>query len=316
MEFLVEKTYQYSFVPYDNYTNYATAHVLIVNTPLKLKSMYIDKNLNVVFDGAYDHLSIVRNGYTIASNYTDYFFAAVLGATYTVTPYNMKNTIGLPLTVVNTGIQLLTKPVLVEPSTLTSSSIQMLFTGTYSYVMIQRNGHLLEGHCIENTYMDIANLVSETNYTYTMIPFDARGRMGSSCSIFVTTPKSHALGSHVFYYTGSSQLITVPKAAKRMTLQAWGAGGGTQGKGKGLAKFLLNGNGGGGGYSMATLDATTYLNKNLEIIVGQGGQTNDYSPYLSSTFGNGGGQQGDSTDIHFTASSGGGKSSVSFLCQQ
>ncbi len=73
-----------------------------------------------------------------------------------------------------------------------------------------------------------------------------------------------APGSQVFAYTGGTQSWTVPAACTRVTVMAWGGGGGGYNSAIGEA-----GTGGGAGYVTGVLTVTPGVS--LTVVVGNGG---------------------------------------------
>ena len=86
--------------------------------------------------------------------------------TYIVTPYNAVDVSGQPYTLIaktlpkintfNTGLS-------------TTSKIQLVFTGSYDYVNMLRNGESLVTQLVDVSYSD--SVAMNTLYTYTIIPF-------------------------------------------------------------------------------------------------------------------------------------------------
>ena len=112
-----------------------------------------------------------------------------------------------------------------------------------------------------------------------------------------------------FIYTGADQSFTIPSNANTVTIQCWGAGGASQGYG---GVVLINtGHGGGGGFTQAVLNSS-YANKTIKVIVGQGGQSFNLGNNAPATYG-GGGSQTINGDVHWGTASGGGRSAVQLL---
>ena len=117
-----------------------------------------------------------------------------------------------------------------------------------------------------------------------------------------------------FSYTGSDQTVVIPPNTTRMTVQVWGAGGAS--KGKGGEPITQSFAGGGGGYTTATFNVTSA--NTLRVIVGQGGINGICGQNLGSTYGGGGGQYLGGAgqyggDRNWCSASGGGRTSVQML---
>lgn len=118
----------------------------------------------------------------------------------------------------------------------------------------------------------------------------------------------------VFDYSGENQTLTIPSGMTKMTVSAWGAGGGVSGRGSGpmYSGPLRLWRGGGGGYTEAAF--TVSAGQQYTIIVGRGGDFSDIGTSPSkatSSFGGGATCPAlTNQDANWRNASGGGRSAV------
>jgi hypothetical protein len=104
--------------------------------------------------------------------------------------------------------------------------------------------------------------------TYTLTMANAVGRRTVTFTVIVNGP-SGSHGSQSFSYTGGLQVFVVPALVRSLTIQAWGAQGGTG--------ALFAGAGGQGGSVTATIPVTA--GESLAVFVGgQGGEGGGFPP--------------------------------------
>ena len=136
------------------------------------------------------------------------------------------------------------------------------------------------------------------------------GGSGGSGIVLVATLTSNISqipSKYYYYYTGSDQIVPIPSGFTRATIQCWGAGGATQGRGTNT--FYNTGAGGGGGYTSATFTITGYTG--MKVVVGQGGISRQNGVSAQATYGGGGGQP--LNNASWGSASGGGRSAVQLL---
>ena len=135
---------------------------------------------------------------------------------------------------------------------------------------------------------------------------DVSKKSNSSSNTSTSTSTNNKV--YTFSYTGSDQTFQVPTNAKKVVVECWGAGGASQGYG--AVPMYNTGSGGGGGYTKAEIPHVA--GSTLNIVVGQGGQTNNNGVNSNETYGGGGGQN-LSGDSNWGSASGGGRSAVQMM---
>ena len=135
---------------------------------------------------------------------------------------------------------------------------------------------------------------------------DVSKKSNSSSNTSTSTSTNNKV--YTFSYTGSDQTFQVPTNAKKVVVECWGAGGASQGYG--AVPMYNTGFGGGGGYTKAEIPHVA--GQKLNIIVGQGGQTNNNGVNSNETYG-GGGSQNLAGYSNWGSASGGGRSAVQMM---
>ena len=153
-------------------------------------------------------------------------------------------------------------------------------------------------------YRIINTLNGGTDGTFIVGYFNLYG----NAYIPVTINSSNYISSTTYTYTGADQTVTIPANTTYMTIECWGAGGGTRGGGN--SGGIPTGRGGGGGYTKAIMNITSA--STLKVIVGQGGQVSTSNGGNVGTSYGGGGSQ-SVNDGNWRAAAGGGRSAVQLL---
>jgi len=192
--------YQYQVIPY-NMANIAADGIVKTTYTGSLitsasVSVYTTGSITLNYTGTYTYVNIYRNdlGTTTAlatkvsaplTSYTDNTCVPDTAYTYTVVPYNLTGEAG-------TGYQvssITTLPYLatLTPGRETTSSVQIVFTGSYHYVQVYRGTTLLNGgnQGYDTSYTDTTINTSNTPYAYTVIPYNALDISGSPLSVTV-----------------------------------------------------------------------------------------------------------------------------------
>ena len=131
--------------------------------------------------------------------------------TYTLTPYNSIDVAGSPIT-----ISTHTLPTIVSSyvGTVSAYSVQLFFPGTYSYVMIYRNGSLITPNPTTSPYMDVGATPNRIT-AYVITPYNEENTSGNSVQLMTTTLGTVA-GSYI--QTLHTLIVSYPGLFSYVTL--------------------------------------------------------------------------------------------------
>ena len=167
-----------------NASNSSTVTTKPVVTSFSVSSVTAT-HIVLLYSGNYSNVSITRNGTTILSNntgtsYTDSGLSPNISYTYIVTPYNSNGIGGSTLSITEVTLPNIT---LIGVSSITSSSIVLVYAGNYENVSISRGGSTIATHITGTTYTDSSGLTAYTSYTYIVTPYNSAGIAGITSSI-------------------------------------------------------------------------------------------------------------------------------------
>jgi hypothetical protein len=131
-------------------------------------------------------VSILRNGISIATNitgttFTDYELPPNTSYTYIITPYNLDGDAGAMLSTTYSTLPIVTLSI----NNITTTEIELILTGIYSFVSIYRNGTYI-ANITETTFID-TGLIVNTSYTYVVTPYNSDGYSGIVATITQST---------------------------------------------------------------------------------------------------------------------------------
>uniref|UniRef100_A0A6C0IC79 Fibronectin type-III domain-containing protein n=1 Tax=viral metagenome TaxID=1070528 RepID=A0A6C0IC79_9ZZZZ len=192
-------TYTYTLYPYNILGQYGVTQTVIQTTLSTLTSFYVGTQTatttKLLFAGSYKYVKLIRTDGGLNRNiYNDISYTDTNSPdqtyTYTATPYDIYGNVNNSATL---SINIYTLPLLTGSLSLgsvTGSSVQIGFAGSYNYVDICRNGILIAHNVYGTNYTDTNSVLGNTNYVYTVTPYNLSSPIntpGSQATIATTT---------------------------------------------------------------------------------------------------------------------------------
>ena len=149
---------------------------------------YTGDSITLNFTGVFNYVTITRNGVLIVPNPSNspYIDNNLLGNTsysYIITPYSLSGVAGVPSDTIS---QQTRANILTIIASQTTNSVSLSYSGYFSYVTILRNSFFTTNYYLLNQYND-TNLPIDTNYTYTITPYNIYNQAGIPLSINTST---------------------------------------------------------------------------------------------------------------------------------
>ena len=192
-------TYNYTLYPYNILGQYGATQTVTQTTLSTLSSFYVGTQTatttKLLFSGSYKYVNLIRTDGGLNRNiYNDISYIDTNSPdqtyTYTATPYDVSGNANSSATL---SINIYTLPLLSGSLTLgsvTGSSVQIGFTGSYNYVDICRNGILIAHNVYGTNYTDTNSVLGNTDYVYTVTPYNLSSPIntpGSQATVATTT---------------------------------------------------------------------------------------------------------------------------------
>ena len=192
-------TYTYTLYPYNVLGQYGVTQTVTQTTLSTLTSFYVGTQTatttKLLFAGSFKYVNLIRTDGGLNRNiYNDISYIDTNSPdqtyTYTATPYDVSGNANSSATL---SINIYTLPLLTGSLSLgsvTGSSVQIGFAGSYNYVDICRNGILIAHNVYGTNYTDTNSVLGNTNYVYTVTPYNLSSPIntpGSQATITTTT---------------------------------------------------------------------------------------------------------------------------------
>ena len=196
----VNSPYTYYITPYNSVSISGSTYTASTYTSPSITNVLIgtvtDKSVSFDVNGYYSYYNVYINGNTVASNITGITYVDSSGVggiypntlySYSIVPYNVNNLAGI-----SNILNVLTLPKLNSLSldSVTATSVQLFFSGIYSYINIQNNGVQIANHISGNSFIDNnggVGLAYNTFDTYIVTPYNNNDISGDSLTITADT---------------------------------------------------------------------------------------------------------------------------------
>ena len=179
--------YTFVFVPYDSMgvsgeSLEITTHSLSLFTAGTITTGTVTvSSIELLFQGIFSTVYISRNGTTLnggnpvtpingVASYTDSGLSEYTIYTYTLSPYDENSDPGSSATISANTLYVVPYINSLTTGVETTSTIQLVYPGLYSYVNIYRDGQPIAYNVTDSSYTD-TSLNLNTPYTYFVIPY-------------------------------------------------------------------------------------------------------------------------------------------------
>ena len=191
-----DTAYIYTVIPYNVPTvSYNFLTVTGYTLPLLTYYAFVTTTYNSVqlqIDGIFSTINITRNGIAVTPSivgniYTDSTVRPNVSYSYIITPYNSVNQVG----VASNQIDVITAPQISNVIyTATPTSITLSISGNYHHYDVAQNGTTIATSIYNATFTDNnngMNLVSNSAYAYTILPYSNNNVQGTAYNVNVIT---------------------------------------------------------------------------------------------------------------------------------
>ena len=193
-----DTSYSYIVTPYNSQNIsgdiITTIPVYTIPKLYEITNTYNDHSVNITVSGSYYYINILRNNILIAHHIYSHFYIDISGQltdtgvglnsntlyNYTVVPYGYNDISGSSLT-----FSIDTMPILYAiTNTNNANNIVLNISGNYSYVnIIDKDTNAFAGNVIYDSSYQISNLNPNTNYNYTVIPYNMNDISGTIVNV-------------------------------------------------------------------------------------------------------------------------------------